>query len=352
LKQIPTQDSRKQRNLAATSFITFLLLTVVIINVSLLFASVRQARAAALIPMTTPSLPGVFISGPTNNSVHPWKAPLSITASVTDSDPNVTITRVEFYSGTTLLGTSMTAPYSIIWTAPQPGSYTLTAKAYDNYGDVVTSAPVTIFIAVQDPVPPTVTITSPANNTTYNAPATVMVAATASDVMGPLSKVDFYNGSTLLGTSTSAPYHFTWANVPAGTYILKAVATDAGSGVTGTSAPITIIVLPGPPPGICKVSYQLSSQWSGGFQTNLVITNTGMSKISGWVLKFTFPGDQKITNLWNGNYTQSGEQVTISNLSWNGTISPRGSLSLGFNGTWTSNNTNPASFTLNGQACN
>ncbi len=262
------------------------------------------------------------------------------------------LAKSNFYSGTTLLGTSMTAPYSIIWTTPQPGSCTLTAKAYDNYGDVVTSAPITIFVAVQDPVPPMVTITSPTNNTSYNAPASIMIAATASDVMGPLRKVDFYNGSMLLGTSTSAPYSFTWANVPVGTYTLKAVATDAGSGVTGTSAPVVITVLSGSPPGTCKVSYQLSSQWSGGFQANVTIANTGMTKINGWVLRFTFPGDQKITNLWNGNYTQSGEQVTISNSSWNGTISPGGSLSLGFNGTWTSNNTNPASFTLNGQVCN
>jgi cellulase/cellobiase CelA1 len=159
----------------------------------------------------------------------------------------------------------------------------------------------------------------------------------------------------LLGTSTSAPYGFTWTNVPAGTYILKAIVTDAGSGIVGISVPITITVLggstPTPPPSTCKVSYQ-PSQWSGGFQANISITNTGTTTINGWVLKFTFPGDQQITNLWNGQYTQSGAQATITNLSWNGTIAPQGSIGLGFNGSWTTNNTSPTSFTLNGQVCN
>ncbi len=354
MKRIPTQGSRKRRSLARASLIAFLLLIVVTLNFGFLIASARGASAAASIPATTPTPtppPVVTITSPTNNSIHPWKTQILITASVTDSDPNVTITRVEFYNGTTLLGTSTVAPYSITWTAPLPGTYTLTAKAYDNYGDIVTSAPVIVFGPVIDPIPPTVTITSPANNASYNAPATVVIAATAKDFMGPISKVDFYNGSTLLGTSIAAPYSFTWINVPAGSYTLKAVATDAGTGITGISAPITITVLPRSTP-TCKVSYQLSSQWHGGFQANIAITNTGATRINSWVLKFTFPGDQKITNLWNGNYTQSGEQVTITNQSWNGTIAPKGSIGLGFNGSWTSNNTSPTSFTLNGQVCN
>jgi hypothetical protein len=96
------------------------------------------------------------------------------------------------------------------------------------------------------------------------------------------------------------------------------------------------------------VTYQLSSQWPGGLSVNISITNNGTTAVNGWTLQFTFPGDQQITQLWNGSYTQSGKQVTITNLSYNGTIAPGQTISLGFNGTWTSNNTSPTTFTFNG----
>ncbi len=83
----------------------------------------------------------------------------------------------------------------------------------------------------------------------------------------------------------------------------------------------------------------------------ITIASTGSSPINGWALKFTFPGDQKITNAWSGTAMQSGENVTITNASYNGTIAPGGSTSLGFQGTWTSSDAVPAAFTVNGTAC-
>ena len=82
-------------------------------------------------------------------------------------------------------------------------------------------------------VPPGVTLTSPANGATFSAPATITLAATASDTDGTITKVDFYRGTTLIGTDTTAPYSVTWSNVAAGSYSLTAVATDNG-GATGT----------------------------------------------------------------------------------------------------------------------
>src|SRR3990170_2940068 len=69
---------------------------------------------------------------------------------------------------------------------------------------------------------PLASITSPANNAAFTAPASVTINATASDSDGTVSKVDFYNGSTLLGTDTSSPYSFSWTNVAAGSYALTA----------------------------------------------------------------------------------------------------------------------------------
>jgi hypothetical protein len=74
-------------------------------------------------------------------------------------------------------------------------------------------------------------------------------------------------------------------------------------------------------------------------------------RTGGWTLTFTFPGDQKITSAWNAAVTQADRSVTAANLSYNATISPGGSQSFGFQGTWTASDAAPASFSVNGTAC-
>src|SRR5204862_118966 len=101
---------------------------------------------------------------------------------------------------------------------------------------------VTVSLAVNQP--PAVSLTAPANGTTFTAPATITVSATASDTDGTISKVDFFAGTTLIGTDTTSPYSISWSNVGAGTYSVTAVATDNG-GATTTSAARTITVSSG-----------------------------------------------------------------------------------------------------------
>ena len=93
-------------------------------------------------------------------------------------------------------------------------------------------------------VPPTVTLTSPANGTSVSAPATVVVSANASDSNGTVARVDFYAGSTLIGSDTTAPYSVTWSNVVAGSYTLTAVAVD-NLGASTTSSPVSLTVTTG-----------------------------------------------------------------------------------------------------------
>jgi hypothetical protein len=96
-------------------------------------------------------------------------------------------------------------------------------------------------ISVQGDSAPTVTLTNPPNGATFTAPATVNLAATASDAGGTVTKVEFFNGAAKLGEDTTAPYSFTWGGVTAGTYTLTARATD-DLGASTTSAPATITV--------------------------------------------------------------------------------------------------------------
>ena len=89
---------------------------------------------------------------------------------------------------------------------------------------------------------PAVTLTSPTNGAVYTAPATVTLGATASGANG-IAKVEFYQGTTLIGTSTTSPYGGTWSSVPAGTYAVTAKAYDT-LGLTAVSAAATITVQP------------------------------------------------------------------------------------------------------------
>jgi hypothetical protein len=89
--------------------------------------------------------------------------------------------------------------------------------------------------------PPTVALNSPADQATFTAPASITLTATASDPDGTVTRVDFLQGTTLLGSSTSAPYSYSWTGVGAGNYILTARATDNG-GLSTTSTPVHVTV--------------------------------------------------------------------------------------------------------------
>jgi len=110
---------------------------------------------------------------------------------------------------------------------------------------------------------------------------------------------------------------------------------------------------PPPPATACHVTYTITSQWPGGFGTTLSIQNTGNAAIQGWTLTWSFPNGQTITQLWNGSVSQSGANVTVRNLSYNGSIPAGGTYTgLGFNGTWNGTaNGVPAAFAVNGVAC-
>jgi hypothetical protein len=104
---------------------------------------------------------------------------------------------------------------------------------------------------IQDNQKPVGVITSPAHGTTFNAPATINITATASDPDGDaITKVDFVaysseTGSINLGTDTTAPYEFTWTNVPVGTWALYAYPTDS-KGLRGESTPVVHVFVVDP----------------------------------------------------------------------------------------------------------
>jgi hypothetical protein len=152
------------------------------------------------------------------------------------------VSKVVFFVGTTQVGTDTTAPYSFSYNTRSltNGAKVLTAKAYDGVNNVGTSAPVNV-IFDNDFTPPATSITSPTSGSTLSG--VVQIDAIASDDRGTITKVDFYQGSLLLGTATTAPYSWPWdtTKAPIGNHTLRTRAWDgAGNSAYGTSVTVTV----------------------------------------------------------------------------------------------------------------
>ncbi|MFC9286087.1 cellulase family glycosylhydrolase [Streptomyces sp. NPDC057052] len=90
---------------------------------------------------------------------------------------------------------------------------------------------------------------------------------------------------------------------------------------------------PGDPGGgtaACTAAYTVGSDWGGGFNADVKVTNTGTTAIGSWKVTWTWPGSQKVTSMWNASYTQSGSTVTATNAAHNGALAAGGSASFGF----------------------
>ncbi len=93
--------------------------------------------------------------------------------------------------------------------------------------------------------------------------------------------------------------------------------------------------------GTCGAAYSVSTQWTGGFQAQVNVTNTGTSAMTGWRVTWTFPSGQTVTQFWNSSVVQSGSGVTATNLAYNGSLAPGASTAFGFLGSWGSSNGAP-----------
>jgi endoglucanase len=96
-------------------------------------------------------------------------------------------------------------------------------------------------ISVNGNTLPTANITWPTNGAEFAWKPTITITATASDPDGNVTRVEFRDGTTVLGQDTSAPYSYTWRNVPPGSHVLTARAIDNAGGVT-ISSPVGITV--------------------------------------------------------------------------------------------------------------
>ncbi len=185
---------------------------------------VRTDRLSPSAVLTAPS-PGAFLRGS-----------VELTANASD---NQEVERVEFYDGTSLVGTDTHAPYAVSWNTAggTEGARTLTVKAVDRAGNTSTSAAVGVSV---DNTAPTTALGAPAQNARLRG--TVLLSATASDAQG-VDRVEFYAGPTLLGTDTSAPHEVSWDTTATvnGSVTLTTRAYDAAGNLT-VSAGVAVLV--------------------------------------------------------------------------------------------------------------
>ncbi|ONI83593.1 chitinase [Saccharothrix sp. ALI-22-I] len=128
-------------------------------------------------------------------------------------------------------------------------------------------------------------------------------------------------------------WHVTALFVAVATLVVGLVVAPAASGAGGVSA-----------------TFGKSSDWGTGYEGKYTISNGSTSALTSWTVEFDLPAGHKISSLWDGSYTASGQHVTVKNT-WNGSVGVGGSANFGFNVTYTGTYSGPANCKLNGASC-
>jgi RHS repeat-associated protein len=187
--------------------------------------------------------PTVTLTSPSNGASAVAPATFSLTATASDSDG--TIANVQFKSGSSVVFTDTTAPYSYSYSTSVAGTYVISAVATDNTGATATSSSATVTVSAAANTPPTVSLTAPANGASQPAGGVFNIAASASDPGGSVASVKFLANGVLIGSDTTSPYTFAYTPSAPGSVALTAIATDnVGASTTSTARNVTVTAAP------------------------------------------------------------------------------------------------------------
>jgi Bacterial Ig domain/Secretion system C-terminal sorting domain len=157
---------------------------------------------------------------------------------------------------------------------------------------------------------PSVSITSPANNVIFNVGSSVNINATAADTDGTVAKVEFYNGATLLGTDSIAPYAFAWTSPAAGSYALTAKATDNGGAVT-TSAIVNISIALQLDAGISAITTPNGAVGAATIVPSVTLKNFGATVLTATPISYKVDNNTFAIFNWTGSLA-SGASVAVA----------------------------------------
>ncbi len=296
---------------------------------------------------------------------------LSVIQGGTATD-TITVTESCFSSSATLaasgLPNGVTAAFG---TNPTTGSsvLTLTASSTATVGTATvtitgTSGSLTtstsIVVTVSTKPTPTFTLTP-------SAPAVSIAQGLSANNTIMITGLNGFTGSATL-TASGLPSGVTaiFATNPAtATSVLTLAASSTATigtatvtivGVSGSvtaSTTIALTITAASSSSGCSIVYTIFPQSSTAFGGSVTINNTGTAAWTSWTLTWTFANGQTISSIWNAAETQSGGNVTLTNLSYNGGVPAGGSVAgVGFNGLWNgATNAVPTAFAVNGSAC-
>jgi hypothetical protein len=157
---------------------------------------------------------------------------------------------------------------------------------------------------------PSVSITLPANNAVINSGSNVVINATATDVEGTVAKVEFYQGSTLLATSTTSPYTYTWTTPPVGSYALIAKAYDDLNAI-GTSSVVNITVAIADDAGISAITTPSGTIYTASSTPSVILKNFGATTLTGTTISYKVDNNAFTDYIWTGSLA-AGATTTVT----------------------------------------
>lgn len=199
-------------------------------------AGISTNSSALSIAIAANAAPAVALTSPATGTSANAGALVSLSALA--SDPDGTVASVRFLANGNVVATATSAPYIGTWIPLAAGTYSVSAQATDNSGNVANSASVLVNIFPNQS--PTVALTSPASGSTVRVGSSVTLTATAGDVDGTVTSVQFFANGVSVGTDSSPPYATQWTPTADGIYRLIAVAIDNSGAVTTTPTVLAI----------------------------------------------------------------------------------------------------------------
>ncbi|MFC6088861.1 cellulose binding domain-containing protein [Saccharothrix lopnurensis] len=115
---------------------------------------------------------------------------------------------------------------------------------------------------------------------------------------------------------------------PTTTTTTPTTTTPTTTTTTTTTATTTTTTTTAPPGAGCTATTRVASSWQGGFQAEVTVTNRATAPSTGWTVSWTT--DAAVTSLWNGRLAQSGRQVSVEDVGWNGALAPGASATFGY----------------------
>ncbi|MER6466580.1 endo alpha-1,4 polygalactosaminidase [Streptomyces sp. NPDC001228] len=257
----------------------------------------------------------------------------SISLSWSASTDNVGVSGYDVYrngqkvgsaTGTTYTDSGLTASTTYQYSVKAKDAAGNTSAASNTISQATQSGSTTPPADTQAPSAPT------GLKATTSTSSSISLSWTASTDNVGVSGYDVYRNGQKVGSATGTTY--TDSGLTASTtYQYSVKAKDAAGNTSAASNTISQATQSGSTGNQgCTATMKQTSTFSGGFNADVVVKNTGSTTTKGWTLTWTWPGGQTISDPWDINFTQSGKSVTATNNSGDAAISAGGSYDAEF----------------------